>query len=346
MWAIKRAAALIAAIMLISVSALAAPRYNTREATLGDLTVSKVYNASISYQQSQWLANRVSGAYLTEVLVEEGQTVAAGDTLMTYTAPVSEVDIARARTALSQAQDDHEYELSRRNQLISEYRAASASASDATDARIYELMAQREEIQLGIYTAEAESGIAALTANLDSMLAADQPKPVTAAIDGTVSYITALDPGQAIDNGRDLAGIFTPETIILRVSNDGALKYGMQVSLKLDGKDGYSIVSGTVISCDNVLPGTLQSGVACILPDTMPGTQAFRSATVTAETLCIERVTVVSAAALQYQNGRCYVRVLDDEGAVHVRYVDVAINGDGSAWILQGVEPGDKLIAK
>lgn len=346
MWAIKKTA-LVIALMLISVTALAAPRYNTREATTGDFSISGVYSGSVIYQQSQWINNRVSGAYVSEVMVETEQTVAAGDVLLTYTAPVSEVDVARAETALRQATDDYEYELSRRNKLIAEYRDASTNADNDTDARIYELMAQREEILFESYRAGAEANIVSLTYQRDAALAADEPKPVTAGIDGTVSYITSLEPGQGIDNGRDLAGIFTPETLIIRVSNgEGALKYGMKVSLRLDGSDGPTMITGTVVSSDNVLPGALQSGMAYVLPDTFPGTQAFRSATVTAETLCVQNVVVVSAATLQYQNGKCYVRVLDENDAVHIRYVDPAISDSNTAWIIQGVEPGDKLIAK
>lgn len=347
MWAIKRFASTLCALMLLSAPALAAPKYNTREAQKTDFSISQVYDGAVIYQQSQTIVNYASGASLSEVLVEEGQSVTAGDTVATYVSPMTEVDIARAETALSQAQDDYDYEISQRNRQIAEYREAAANANDPTDARIYELQAQREELLLTRYAAEAEAELAALTARRDAALTSGETRPISCSIDGSVSYVTNLSPGSELPQGREVAGVFTPESMIIRVNNsDGELKYGMQVDMRLESSSGQQYVTGTVVSCDNVLPGALRSGVAYIAPDKLPGAQSFRSVTVTAETLLIEGVTIVSNQTLQYQNGKCYVRILDEDGAVRTRYVKVAMSGASDSWIILGVEPGDKLIAK
>ena len=347
MWAIRKFAAALGALMLLSAPALAAPRYNTREAQKTDFSVSSVFDGAVIYQQSQMIVNYASGTSLSEVLVEEGQTVSAGDTVATYVSPVTEVDIARAETALSQAQDDYDYEISQRSRQIAEYREASANAGNPTDARIYELQAQREELLLTQYAGEAEAELAALTAQRDAALASGEPKPIGCSIDGVVYYVTNLDPGSELPQGREVAGVVTPESMIIRVDNSGgALKYGMRVDMRLESSSGQQYVTGTVVSCDNVLPAALRSGVAYIVPDSLPGAQSFRSVTVTAETLLVEGVTVVSNQTLQYQNGRCYVRILDEDGAVRTRYVKVAMSGGSDSWIILGVEPGDKLIAK
>lgn len=347
MWAIKKFVAAFSVFALLSVPGLAAPRYNTREAQKTDFSISRVYDGAVVYQKSQTVANHAAGASLSEVLVAEGQQVSAGDTVATYVSPMTDVDIARAEIALSQAQDDYDYEIAQRSRQISEYREAAASADNPTDARIYELQAQREELLLAQYAAEAEAGLATLTAQLDAALTSGEPRPICCSMDGCISYVTNLSPGSELPQGRDVAGIFAPETMIIRVDNsDGALKYGMQVDIRLESSSGQQYVSGTVVACDNVLPGALRSGAAYVVPDELPGAQSFRSVTVTAETLLIEGATVVSNQALQYRNGKCCVMILDDDGAVHTRYVNVAISGASESWIILGVEPGDKLIAK
>lgn len=349
MSAIKRfTAALIALLMLASPAALATSvRYNTREAVRGQFMVSRVYDASANYRQSQSIGIFVNGAQLDAIHVEEEQTVSAGDTLVTYLAPMSDVDIARTEIALSQAQDDYAYEVGRRNQLIAEYRAAAAEAGNETDARIYELQAQREEILLQQYIAGAEAELASLAAQRDAALSSGEPRAISAGIDGTVSYITAADPGAALDYGRQMAAIFTPESLIISVYNpDGALKYGMKVSLRLESSSGQQYLSGTVISADNVLPGTQRTSMAYILPDEMPGSTAIRSVTVTADTMIVENAVLVNNSALQYKDGKCYVRILGQDGSVRVRYVNLAMTGDSESWIILGVEPGDKLITK
>lgn len=347
MSAIKRFASALCALALLSAPATAASKYNTREAQKTDFSISSVYDGTVIYQQSETIANFAAGAALSEVMVEEGQQVSAGDTVATYVSPMTDVDIARAETALSQAQDDYDYEISLRNRQIAEYREAAANAADPADARIYELQAQREELLLTQYVAEAEAELAALTAARDAALTSSEAKPINCSIDGSVSYVTNLSAGSALPQGREVASVYTPETMIIRVNNsDGALKYGMQVDICFVSSSGQQYITGTVVSCDNVLPGALHSGAAYIVPDKLPGAQSFRSVTVSAETLLIEGATVVSNQTLQYQNGKCSVRILDDDGAVRTRYVNVAMSGASDSWIILGVEPGDKLIAK
>jgi len=271
--------------------------------------------------------------------------VTAGDTIATYTAPVTDVDIARSEMALAQAQDDYDYELERRQLVIDEYRAAADSADNETDARIYELYAQREELELDRFRADGEAEIAYLTSQRDSAVSSTELKSVPAPISGTVAYVRKIDAGTNM-TGREIAGFFAPETIIIRVNNEnGALKYGMKVELKLDGAASIK-TTGTVVSADNVLPGAIRSSYAYILPDEYPGDQGFNAADISAVTISVPNVVVVPNSALQYSNGKCYVRILDQDGTVRTRYVSLGMTGTNESWILYGVEPGDKLIIK
>ena len=344
---IKRIFAIILTLMLLCAPAsLAAPRYTTKDAELAGFSVKKTYNASVIYRISASSTLYKSGAIMEEILVEPGQTVAAGDPIAAYTAPVSDVDITRAEMALSQAADDHEYELARRQLVIDEYRTAAAEATDPDEARAFELKAQRAEIELEQYRAEGDAYVASLTAERDAAAASSEIKYVTAPISGTVSYVRKIDQGTDM-NGREIAGFFDPSTLIIRVTNeDGLLKYGMTVDITLDGSGGRKNLKGTVVSADNALPGTLRSGVAYILPDEYAGDLQFRSAEVSAIVMNVPNVVVVPNSALQYSNGKCYVRILDSDGTVRVRYVRIGMVGDNESWVLYGVEPGDKLITK
>ena len=346
MSAIKRIITGALALMLVSMPvSLAAPRYNTKEAELTDFTIKNTYGGAVIYQVSRSTSLHVPGAIMGDTLIEAGQTVAAGDVIATYTAPMNEVDIARAEIALSQAQDDYEYEIERRTMVIDEYRAAAAAATDPADARIYELYAQREELELDKYRAEGEAYLASLTAQRDAAVTSADVKNVTAPIGGTVAYVRKNDPGTAA-TGREIAGFFDPSTIIIRLDNTaGTLKYGMKVELALDGS-GRKVITGTVVSCDNVLPGALRTGYAYVLPDEYPGDQGFNRVEASAITVTVPGVVVVPNSTLQYSNGQCYVKVLDEDGTVNTRYVSLAMTGANESWVFYGVEPGDKLIAK
>lgn len=341
----KLITAALALIIACAPAAMAAPRYNTKEAELSDFTIKGTFNVSVVYQVSASSALYDPAAIMNEIVIAPGQSIEAGDTIATYTAPVSDVDIARAETALAQAQDDHEYELAQRTMVIDEYRAAAAEASDPDDARMYELMAQRAELELEQYRADGEAEIASLTARRDAAVASSELKNVSAPISGTVAYTRKIDAGTQM-NGREIAGIFDPSTIIFRVSDpDGVLKYGMKVELALDGEKS-AVISGTVVSADNVLPGALRTGNVWIVPDEYPGDKAFSGGKLTAVTITVPDVVVVSNSTLQYSNGQCFVRILDSDGTVRTRYVRLGMTGANESWVLYGVEPGDKLIAK
>ena len=347
MSAIKRILAVVIALMIICAPAsLAAPRYSTKDAELADFTVKQTYKGTVIYRVSASSALYMNGAIMEEILIESGQTVNAGDPIAAYTAPVSDVDITRAETAWSQAKDDHEYELERRQLVIDEYRTAAAEATDPDTARAYELKAERAEIELEQYRSQGDAHVASLAAERDAAVASSEIKYVTAPISGTVSYVRKIDQGTDM-NGREIAGFFDPSSLIIRVANEGGLlKYGMKVDITLDGAGGRKNLKGTVVSADNALPGTLRSGTAYILPDEYAGDLQFNSAEVSAVVMSVPNVIVVPNSVLQYSNGKCFVRILDDDGTVRVRYVRIGMAGANESWVLYGIEPGDKLITK
>jgi len=345
MWAIKRIFAGAAAMLLIGSCAFAAPRYSTKEAAVDEFEKTSTFNCQVIYRSTQSVAVYNGGATMGEMLIEAGAAVEAGDVVATYYAPMSDLDITRTELALAQAIDDHEFELDQRNQIIEEYRLAAENASDPADARINELLAQKEELMLDKYVAGAEANIAALTAQRDAALASDQPKDVTAGLSGLVADTARIDAGMAI-NGKQLVGIFDPTSLLIRVDNSaGTLKYGMKVTLNLEGANKKS-VSATVVSADNVLPGALHSGAAYVLPDETITDAGYNRASLYTQTLSVKDVVIVDNDAIQYSNSKPYVRILTADGVVHTRYVKIAMIGDNKSWVIRGVEPGDKLITK
>lgn len=345
MSAIKRICAGALALTFMCGGAFAVPRYNTREAETDTFSKKSVFGSQVIYRQSQSVAVYTQGATMGEMLTETGAAVNAGDTIATYYAPMNDVDIARTEMELRQAQDDYDYEIAQRTRVISEYREASANASNETDARINELMAQKEELMLEQYTAGAQAQLASLTAQRDAAVTSHEAKPVNVGITGIVARASRMDAGANI-TGRELVGVFSPESIIIRVDNSsGALKYGMKVELTLDG-NGKAVVAATVVSADNVLPGSLQGKTAYVLPDELPTGTGYNRASVYAETITVDDVIVVNNNTIQYANSKPYVRILTEDGIVRTRYVNIAMIGENNSWIILGVEPGDKLIAK
>ena len=119
----------------------------------------------------------------------------------------------------------------------------------------------------------------------------------------------------------------------------------MKVTLNLEGTNKKS-VSATVVSADNVLPGSMYSGAAYVLPDEVITDAGYNKASLYTQTLSVKDVVMVDNDTIQYANSKPYVRILTADGVVRTRYVKIAMMGDNKTWVIRGVEPGDKLITK
>ena len=340
----KRMIALILALLLTCGAACAVSGYLTKDVQTGSFTRKTVANGSVVYQNTENVVIR-ENATLNSIEAAAGQTVQPGDVIATYLTPMSASEIRQAEVNLTEAEDDYAYEISRREEAIAAYRASS-EGSDPVDARIGELLARKEEMNLEQYRQEAEAKLDALRRACESAQKSGEPKPLCCSIDGVIYDISQIAEGTALTPGKSLAGIYAPETALIRVDNaSGELKYGMKVDIQLSSWSNKTTGTGTVVSCDNVLPGALRTGMAYVLCES-GSTAGYNNATVTAETMRVDDVMLATPGAVQYDNGHYFVQILDEEGTVHTRYVSRALESTGGVWLTGGVQDGDRLITK
>ncbi len=320
-------------------------RYSTVPVEKKTFKRTTTLQGSILYLSVQAVAVYQSDARLGEILVAAGDAVTAGDPVATYTLPASETDQKEKEIALREAQDDYEYELSARASTIDDMTAQLAAETDETQARILALMIERQQLTDAKWQKEAQARLASLDAAYQAALTVADEKTLYAGITGTVSSVAQLDTG-ALISGKALVVLGDPQKALVRVNNeDGLFKYGMTVELRLSGYGSQSSAKGTVVAADNVLPGELRSGAAYIAWDIAAST-VYTSATVSAVTMYVADVLVAASEAVSYKDGLYYVEILGSDGALHTRYVTKALDTGSDAWIVLGVNEGDKLITK
>jgi len=346
MSAIKKTACLALALALLASSALAVTgvRYSTTTVEKTTFKRTSSLQGQILYLSTQSITVSASGARLGEILVSEGDQVAAGDTVATYTLLESATDQKQREVELREARDDYEYELSARAAAIDEMSARRAAEADETEARILELEIERQQLVDEKWQAEAEANIASLEAAYQSAMTAGEEKTLCAGISGIVDSVAQLASGALISN-RALVTLRDPTNALVRVDDpDGLLKYGMAVELRLSSNTSQSNATGVVVAAGNVLPGELRGGSAYIAWNATGA--AYNSATVTATTMYVEGALTADSDGVTYKDSRYYVEILGADGAVHTRYVVKAMDTGTAAWIALGVSEGDKLITK
>ena len=346
MSAIKRIVALAAALTLFCGAGHASSgRYTYRNAEKDTFVRSIITSGEIEYLTNAAFFMPVSGATLTSMDISRGDVVEAGDVIGTYTIEVNPADIVRAENALAHAKADAEYEISRLAAQADEYLSLSAEAKNADEARIYELKAEKCRLESEKYSLEAQAHIASLETEYDRIVASSQVQEIKAPISGEID--SATSSGIPVEQGKMLMSMHNSTEVLVCVEDfAGDLRYGMEVDLKLTYHSRSTPATGTVVSCDSVLPASLRTGKAYIAYDAAEKGSAFNGATVSAEILRVEDAVIGISDALTVGDGGYYVRILDDDGTVRTRYINRGFENNGDVWIISGVQDGDKLIIK
>ena len=162
--------------------------------------------------------------------------------------------------------------------------------------------------------------------------------------DGIVTEISHKKSGTELKKGDSLMTISSTQVVLLRVNNAaGAFRCGMNV--KITGGSGaqQTELIGRVVGCDQALSSGKGTGSAYIAPEAYEGMAKLRNLKVSAASVHLENVLLISKSALKNENGAFYVDVLR-EGHACRRYVTVGINGTSEVWLLDGAAEGDVLI--
>lgn len=345
MSAIKRMLALCGALALLCPAVLASANYSSRVAETDVFVRSLVTSGEIEYLTNAAVHMPVSGATLTSMDVSRGDQVQAGDVVGTYSVDTNPADITRAENALAHAVEDAEYEKSRLDSMADEYMALSEEASDPDEARIFELQAEKCRLQAEKHARESEAHISSLEAEYRRIVALSEVQEIKAPLTGEVDAATSS--GIAIEQGKLVMAMHDSTAVLVRVTDyPGDLRYGMEVDLKLAYHSRSISATGTVVSCDSVLPASLRSGTAYIAYDAAEHGSAYSGATVSAEILRVEDAVIVSDQTLSIGDGGYCVQKLDKDGTLRTRYVNKGFSNNSDVWIISGVDDGDKLIIK
>lgn len=272
-----------------------------------------------------------TGGRVSEVRVEDGATVSAGDLLIRIDDTRQSIAVAGARAQLTAVSEDLSYaekELARKRRLAEKGSIASA----ALDAAEY----QRAKAQAGVATAEA---------NLRSARRALADTKVSAPFDGIASNVM-VDVGDTTAPGAPLAEVFDLARIKVRIGLAG------------DELVGLSVGAAAGIRIEDLGGLELEGSVASISPAASPVTGLFevevqadnaegvvRSGMVASVQLAgVEKqpAIIVPRDAVTRRGGHMVVFEIA-EGRARMHRVRVGASDRESIEVLEGVSEGMQL---
>jgi RND family efflux transporter MFP subunit len=287
---------------------------------------------TVEAERKSSLAARVM-AVVAEVLVEEGERVGAGQTLLTLDPGSAEAQVAQARGALAQA--EAALVLARRNQE----RFAALAAGDAASA----LEADQARTQLAQAEGAVEQARGALEAASDIAGDTRVAAPFAARVAERL-----VDPGDLAAPGRPL----------LVLESEASRRLVLAVPEGLLARAALAIGQSLTVALD-ALPesGTMEGAVALIGAGADPATHAVRvevllptdevaSGAAGRAWLPVGRrdAVLVPPDAILRRGGLVRVVLRTEDGTASTRVVTTGGSIDGEVEVLSGLDGGETVL--
>ncbi|MCD2171874.1 efflux RND transporter periplasmic adaptor subunit [Rhizobium sp. C4] len=309
------------------------------EAKAGDLPMLRDSFGFIAARDTTSLASPIAGV-VTEVKVQNGAEVKAGDILVTYDTRSQEATLAKDKATLAKDQsiyDNAKITLDRAMSL-GEKGAATQQSTDNANAAFQQAQAALALDRAQILADQVAISNAQIVAPYDGKLGV-----ISVSKGAYVAAGTAV--GTIVDN-KNVYAVFTLSEADLRVSREALAKNELTVSVRpTNASDGTQSVSVPVSFIDNAVDQTSGSFRLWAMIDNSskafwPGESVSARATVG---IAHDLVLVPNVAIAPQQNGMI-AYVVGDDNKVQVRQVKVSFRSDGIAGVKEGLKAGDKVV--
>lgn len=169
-----------------------------------------------------------------------------------------------------------------------------------------------------------------------------------ASMDGLVTYVAKVEPGDQISAYTDLVRIADSGSlrVSMTVEDYSELSIGMAMELSFDG-DKKNVFTGKIVELPSRVDtvGEEKDKSVKIVMDSLPeGAKIGDSANVN---VLLERKEGIIVLPLRYvstYSSRRYVRVLNEEGIPEERDVKLGIQGLNTVEIVSGLEAGEVIV--
>ena len=301
-------------------------------AEYADTVPSLPFSGSLEGQTSATVSAKISGR-ITEVLVQDGQKVKAGDALIRLEAVELANSARQAGDAVRKAQINYDLAKNDYERYQTLYEKGAISAQQAENA----------SAKLKIAEADLSSAIAT-RGNAEQQLAYSV---ITAPVDGVVANKTAtigqvVSPGAALLTVQDISSVYA--VINVEQKNLGAVKEGQKAQITIDAYPDK----------------TFEGAVEVMNPEAGSTSRMFRTkiklansdgelkpgmfADVRLLTGESVKVLTVPQAAVAQKQGLYYVFLIQDGKAVR-RQIEVGAATGSTIEVKAGLEPGTQVIA-
>ncbi len=283
-----------------------------------------------------------SGVYYESFQVSVGDQVKAGDVLATLESAEIDAEIASCEAEI----DSLTLERDRNSALLALYderlagREAFADGAARTDAR-------RRAYEVAIR--DAQDRLEVLSVRLEELTAQRGGRVATSDIDGTVTYVRAVQPGETSVKGRTIVTVTDLSSCAFEatVEHPESISFDEAYEITIDGQD-YAIrrTSAEALGMEEEPMNEKSTRTRVYFAPIVPSVNLAEGAT-GKFTVIVESsgdALYVPAACIAEADGAPCVYVLDEAGLKTIRPVTVGLVTGRSCEIISGLSEGDKVV--
>ncbi len=319
-------------------------KYSTSEVEIGDFVKMGSFSAAVYYTRQYNLRYTSAEANFQQYLIDRKNVVQKGDAVAQVVVKGSRAALTAEKIALSRMQKEYEEALSEQEEALAALQKGIAEAANPVEKQIARLEYEKAQIGVARDMAERQYAIDSLAERIRETEELYADTVVSAPYAGRVERLdTLVREGDSVHAGVSLGTISDPNSSVVVVKDEGALRYNMEVLVESGVKSNRVTYTGRVVAADNVLPDDLARGYAAIVLDEAVDPEDLRNLTIAYTQIRLKNVPVVARRAIKMDAGKYYASILDGE-TVKRRAVNQALYSTETALVLQGLEAGDIVI--
>lgn len=319
--------------------------YKTTQVQTGSFIKELSTTGSAYYPMTYYASFAGSNAKFAEYTVAVGDTVKVGDVLARFSVETDDIAITRLERQLARAEEEVEAGILQRREVIAALKKEIAGLADGAEKEKKEITLQKLKTELERYEYTQQRSLDAQQQALDALYDQRENNVLLAPADGVITELVQKKAEETVSAGEALAVIVCEDVVLLRVGNPfGELRYHMPVQVTVGRANSQTVLTGTVVSADNVIAQSAQTGYAYVQLNLSASQNVnLDNPGIVAASMQLDNVLLVDRSAIHAENGRFYVNKLSN-GVVQKRYILIGMQNAEYAWVMDGVTEGETLI--
>lgn len=318
--------------------------YTTAQAQYGSIVEEMATSAYMYRPTHVDVRCKVRDARVAEIAVFRSDLIEKGTKLGVLRSESSRADMTQTSLSLARAKEQYDEQVAAKQEAIVLKQDSLQSAGSAAQREILRLEIQKMELELSDYCLRQEKTIADLEEKLAEQAEALEDVEIYAPVTGKVSYFSYVAKGDSVGYNSVLLTLQTDDPTLIRLEDpNGLWRYGMPVRVEYGPRNNRTVVTGQIISADNVLSATERTGYAFAKLDQPLETEISSTITAYGEEFRLDNVLVIPKDAYVLSLGKSQVSILEDSSIAN-RYVSIGMTNKDTAWVMQGLNEGQSVI--